>query len=206
MCPQPENSDGSLSPNRSRPTAEEHAEYSGEERFLLLRLAHQSIWRCLTGERVAVESPTAHLAEPRGAFTTLYVHGELRGCVGFVYPVGSLHQTIVETACAAAFEDSRFSPLTKEEFPHLSVSISVISPLQPIRAEDVEVGRHGLLISSFGSRGLLLPQVPVEHGWDRETFLAQTCRKAGLPEDAWTGDVTLEAFTAEVFADLGAQE
>jgi uncharacterized protein (TIGR00296 family) len=77
----------------------------------------------------------------------------------------------------------------------------VLSPLQPIRAEEVEIGRHGLLVSLNARRGLLLPQVPVEHGWDRETFLEQTCRKAGLPLDAWRHGATLEAFTAELFGD-----
>ena len=204
MSPQPENLDALPTP--ALPTSKEHAEYSNEERAFLLGMAHQSIRNCFTGEAMSAEAPTPHLAELRGAFTTLYVHGQLRGCVGFVHPVGPLYQTIAETACAAAFEDSRFPPLTENEFEDLGVSISVLSPLQPIRAEDVQVGRHGILISSFGRRGLLLPQVPVEHGWDRETFLAQTCRKAGLREDAWTGDVKLEAFTAEVFSDPGVKE
>jgi len=81
------------------------------------------------------------------------------------------------------------------------VELSVLSPPQPIRAEDVEIGRHGLLISRSGSRGLLLPQVPVEHHWDRITFLEQTCRKAGLPLDAWQKGAAIEAFTAEIFGD-----
>jgi uncharacterized protein (TIGR00296 family) len=83
----------------------------------------------------------------------------------------------------------------------LEVSLSVLSPLFPIRPDAVEVGRQGLVVSLGGRRGLLLPQVPVEHGWDRETFLEQTCRKAGLPLDAWRRGATIEAFTAEVFGD-----
>jgi uncharacterized protein (TIGR00296 family) len=91
------------------------------------------------------------------------------------------------------------------EAPGLKISISVLSPVAPIRAEEVIVGRHGLIISQGVFRGLLLPQVPVEHGWDRATFLEQTCRKAGLPLDAWKSGAKIEAFTAEVFGDPGAE-
>ena len=91
--------------------------------------------------------------------------------------------------------------MTKAEAPHLEISLSVLSHLSPIRADEIEVGRHGLVVSVGPQRGLLLPQVPVECGWDRETFLAQTCRKAGLASDAWLKGATLEAFTAEVFGD-----
>ena len=111
---------------------------------------------------------------------------------------------MAETARAAAFDDSRFSPVTREEALNLDVSLSVLSLLFPIDPEAVEVGRHGLIISLAGHRGLLLPQVPIEHGWDRETFLQQTCRKAGLPLDAWRHAATIEAFTAEVFSDFDA--
>ena len=114
----------------------------------------------------------------------------------------ALARAVAETACAAAFEDSRFLPVSSEEAPELKISLSVLSPLVPIKAEQVEVGRHGLVISDGRRRGLLLPQVAVEHGWDRETFLEQTCHKAGLPMDAWKKpSVTIEAFEAEVFGD-----
>ena len=131
---------------------------------------------------------------------------ELRGCVGYVAPVAPLYRAVAETARAAAFEDSRFLPVTQEEAPRLEVSLSVLSPLFPILPGAVEVGRHGLVISHGGRRGLLLPQVAVEHGWDRETFLEQTCRKAGLPLDAWRKGATIEAFTAEVFSDNDAED
>ena len=176
-------------------------EYSREERILLLKLAHESIESAFEGGNIPLDPPTPHLAEKRGAFTTLYARGELRGCVGYVFPVASLYQTIAETARAAAFEDTRFPPLDSEELPGLEVHLSVLSALQPIRAEEVEIGRHGLLVSLNARRGLLLPQVPVEHGWDREVFLEQTCRKAGLPLDAWRRGAALEAFTAELFGD-----
>jgi AmmeMemoRadiSam system protein A len=109
--------------------------------------------------------------------------------------------TVAETARGAAFEDSRFSPVTLDEARELQVSLSVLSPPQLIQPDQIEIGRHGLLITLGPYRGLLLPQVPVEHEWDRRTFLEQTCRKAGLPPNAWQMDAKLEAFTAEVFAD-----
>jgi AmmeMemoRadiSam system protein A len=120
-----------------------------------------------------------------------------------VFATSSLYRTVAETARAAAFEDTRFAPLSRLEAPELEVHLSLLSGLSPIRAEEVEVGRHGLLVSLGARRGLLLPQVPVEHGWGRVTFLEQTCRKAGLPLDAWSRGATLEAFTAESFGDRG---
>jgi AmmeMemoRadiSam system protein A len=176
-------------------------EFSAEERSILLRLAHDAILSALEHREISLEPPTPHLAEHRGAFTSLYLHGQLRGCVGYVLPVSSVYRVVAETARAAAFEDTRFSPVTREEALELKVELSILSPPQPVAAEAVEVGRHGLLISMHGQRGLLLPQVSVEHAWDRITFLEQTCRKAGLPRDAWQKGATIEAFTAEVFGE-----
>jgi AmmeMemoRadiSam system protein A len=176
-------------------------EFTAEERHLLLQLAHQSIESALEKREIPLDPPSAHLAEPRGAFTTIYFRGQLHGCVGYVLPVASLYRTVADTARAAAFEDTRFLPVTGEEVAELEVSLSILSGLQPLRPEEVEVGRHGLVISQHGHRGLLLPQVPVEHAWDRVTFLEQTCRKAGLPADAWRKDASIEGFTAEVFGD-----
>ena len=178
-------------------------EWSGEERVLMLRLAHRAIEAALRHETLDTSPPSPHLSEKRGAFTTLHLNGELRGCVGFIAPMYPLYRTVAETAVAAAFSDTRFRPVTEMEAPQLAVEISVLSPLARIAAERVEVGRHGLLISKGGRRGLLLPQVPLEHGWDREMFLQQTCLKAGLAPDAWKQDATLEAFTAEVFGEAG---
>lgn len=176
-------------------------EFSAAERALLLRLAHDSISFALQHRELSLDPPTQHLAEPRGVFTSLYLHGELRGCVGYVLPTSSVYRTVVETARAAAFDDTRFTPVTQDEAPPLEIELSILSPPQPIDAEAIEVGRHGLLISNHGRRGLLLPQVAVEHDWDRITFLDQTCRKAGLPPDAWQKGATLQAFTAEIFSD-----
>lgn len=196
------------------------------QRRTLLAIAHRAIL-CALEHRPFEEAPSlpAELSEPRGVFTTLYLsgdlrgdlpdplrrnphselhlepHRQLRGCVGYALPVAPLYRAVAETARAAAFDDSRFSPFTLEEAPRLEVSLSVLSRLFPIHPGAVEVGRHGLLISEGSHRGLLLPQVPVEQNWDRKTFLDQTCHKAGLPLDAWRRDATIEAFTAEVFGD-----
>jgi AmmeMemoRadiSam system protein A len=191
-------------------------EFSHEERSLLLRLAHDSISSaldCLLPDppgldhrEISLDPPTPHLAEPRGVFTSLYLRQdrpkeELRGCVGYVLPSCTVYRAVAETARAAAFDDNRFPPVTKDEAPHLEIELSILSPPRPIRAEEIEIGRHGLVVTWHGRRGLLLPQVPVERAWDRTTFLEQTCRKAGLPLDAWQKAATIEAFTAEVFGD-----
>jgi AmmeMemoRadiSam system protein A len=183
------------------PQSSGSAEYSLEERRLLLHIAHGSILSTFREQPTSQDSYSAHLKEHRGVFTTLYLRGHLRGCVGYAMPVLPLHMAVAETAKAAAFEDSRFLPVTEVEAAELEISLSILSPLFPIQPEDVQVGRHGL-VASFGAlRGLLLPQVPVESGWERETFLEQTCRKAGLPMDAWRKGAKFEAFTAEVFCD-----
>lgn len=171
-----------------------------------MRLAHDAILSAIEKREIPLEPPTAHLAEPRGVFTSLYLGGELRGCVGYVLPVTSVYRAVAETACAAAFDDTRFSPVTREEAAGLAVELSILSPPQPIAPEAVEVGRHGLVISLHGNRGLLLPQVPVEHAWDRVTFLEQTCRKAGLPLDAWQKGAVVEAFSAEVFGEKDTKQ
>jgi AmmeMemoRadiSam system protein A len=200
-------------------------EFSAEQRRTLLAIAHQAILSVVAGHSFPDTPPGSPLLlEPRGVFTTLYLsdhlrerHGEglgdalncethpehrqLRGCVGYAVPVAPLYRAVAETACAAAFEDSRFHPVTNQEAPRLEVSLSVLSRLFPIHPRAVEIGRHGLVISIGSRRGLLLPQVPTEYGWDRETFLDQTCLKAGLPLDAWRKDAIIQAFTAEVFAD-----
>src|SRR5579872_597770 len=151
-------------------------EFSCEERAVLIQLAHDSINCALRDREISLSPPSSHFAELRGAFTSLYLHGELRGCVGYVLPTCTVYRAVAETARAAAFNDSRFAPVTKEEAPDLKVELSILSTAKPIKPEEIQIGRHGLLISWHGRRGLLLPQVPVEHEWDRTTFLEQTCR------------------------------
>ena len=199
MSPQPESP-----PDTSAAARTAQSEFTPEERAALLKLAHESILSALERREISLTPPSPHLTEPRGAFTTIYFHNVLRGCVGYVFPVASVYRTVAETARAAAVEDTRFSPVTIEEAPGLDVSLSILSPLRVIKPEEVEIGVHGLVVAHGGRRGLLLPQVPVEHHWDRVTFVQQTCRKAGLPLDAWQQGATLEAFTAEVFGDREA--
>ncbi|MDR3045358.1 MAG: AmmeMemoRadiSam system protein A [Desulfovibrio sp.] len=152
--------------------------------------------------------PPGVLHRSLGAFVTFKKDGQLRGCIGSMVGDGPLYLTVARMARAAAFEDPRFPPVTAAEAPALELDISVLGPLT--RCPDpslVRVGRHGLLVRQGYHSGVLLPQVPVEWGWDRETFLAQTCRKAGLPPDAWRtawqdGRTELYWFEAEVFGDL----
>jgi len=181
--------------------ASQSSEYSLAERALLLRLAHQSIESALEERTLDLTPPGQHLAEHRGAFTTLHLHQRLRGCIGYVFPTQPLYQTVAETAKAAAFDDPRFEPVTLTEALALKIEISILSPLRPIAPEEIVVGQHGLVVTQGNRRGLLLPQVPIEWEWDRETFLAQTCLKAGLDLDAWQHGAELQAFTAEVFGE-----
>jgi len=195
MSPQSEDSPLVISHPNLQP------EYTQQERAWLLNVAHQAISSVLEGGEIFPFEATQHLSQLRGVFTTLYWQRKLRGCVGYPAAVTPLYRAVIETARGAAFDDPRFPPLTLAEAMQLQVSLSVLSPLVPISAEEIEIGRHGLLISDGAGRGLLLPQVPVEHGWDRITFLEQTCRKAGLPVTAWLHGAKIEAFSAEVFAD-----
>lgn len=201
MSQPPGNPLPALSLTTSKETAFSNAEFSPDERLVLLSLAHDAINAALDQRDLKLEPPSPHLAQPRGVFTTLYLRAHLRGCVGYIYPVASVYQTVAETARAAAFEDTRFIPVTAEEALELKIHLSILSILEPIQPDQVHVGQHGLLVSMAGRRGLLLPQVATENDWDRITFLEQTCCKAGLSPDAWKKGATLEAFTAEIFGD-----
>jgi AmmeMemoRadiSam system protein A len=195
MSPQPEKA--------SSAEAAEALSYSAEERSELLRLAHEAIVAALEKRNLEFTPVSRRLLEPRGAFTTLHLERKLRGCVGYVYPVKTLWRTVAETAVSAAFNDTRFEPVTAGEAPRLKVEISVLSPLVPIAPDDIEAGKHGLVVTLGSRRGLLLPQVAVEFGWNSRAFLEETCHKAGLPPDAWKRGAVLEAFTAEVFHEEG---
>jgi len=189
------------SPQPNPPAAVVVPEYSPEERRLLLELAHRAVRASLEDREIDLTPPSGHLAEPRGAFTTWHLRGQLRGCVGYVLALHPLYRTVAETAVAAAFHDTRFYPVSAEEVAELEAEISVLSPLRPIRPEEIEIGRHGLVVGLGRQRGLLLPQVPGEYGWNVETFLEETCHKAGLPGDAGRRGAAIEGFTAEVFGD-----
>ena len=144
---------------------------------------------------------SAVLKEKRGAFVTLKKSGELRGCIGYIEAFKPLYQTIREMANAAAFDDPRFPEMTIGEWPEIEIELSVLTPLREIDDPDiVEVGKHGLLIRHDNASGLLLPQVAVEYGWDREEFLAHTCHKAELAPDCWRRSGTkLYIFSADIF-------
>ncbi len=176
---------------------------SATERAALLGIARGAI---LAHLGVAPGPPlpaSGALGEPRGAFVTLYVEGELRGCIGTFRPQGSLASTVARMAVAAASDDPRFAPLGAGEVAGLGVAISVLGPTRPIAdPRTVEIGRQGLLVSRGFHRGTLLPKVAVEHGWGAEEFLKHTCLKAGLPPRAWEEpDVTVEVFDAEEFGE-----
>src|SRR5258708_21109400 len=130
-------------------------EFSADERTLLLGLAHDSILSALEGREIPLDPPSDHFAEPRGAFTSLYLRGELRGCVGYVLPVSPVYRAVADTARAAAFEDTRFSPVTLPEARDLEIELSILSPPQPLSAAAIEIGRHDLLITLHEHPGLL---------------------------------------------------
>jgi AmmeMemoRadiSam system protein A len=136
-----------------------------------------------------------------GAFVTLTADGGLRGCIGQPEPSAPLGETIVECAAAAALEDPRFSPVQAPELAAIHVELSVLKPMVRAGAGEVEIGRHGVLVVWQGRRGLLLPQVALEWGWDREAFLEGACRKAGLPTDAWRCGADVFTFEAEIFSE-----
>lgn len=176
----------------------------------LLWLARHVLAQSFRGEALDVNAlaatlPEAELARPAGAFVTLHRHHHLRGCIGYIEALKPLYVTVAECAQAAAFHDPRFPPLTAAELPEVEIEISVLSPCVEIRPEEIEVSKHGLIISQEFYRGVLLPQVAVEQGWDRERFLEETCYKAGLPPDAWEKGARLEAFTAFVFSEASVK-
>ena len=178
------------------------AAFSSEEQEELLRIARDALVTYLTKGQMPAETP-AHsaLSVSGAAFVTLRSGGRLRGCIGYTEPHAPLYRTVQECIVAAATEDPRFPRVTAGEAGEVRIEISVLTPLLPVRPEDVQAGVHGLMIQKGAKRGLLLPQVAVEHGWDRETFLSQVCVKAGLPTDAWKEDAELYSFTVEVFGE-----
>jgi AmmeMemoRadiSam system protein A len=169
----------------------------------LLQLARLAVTQAVAQDRLPETIPQQGIfAERRGVFVTLHVQEELRGCIGVVENHEPLGHGIVRCAASAALQDPRFAPIRAEDLPHLRVEVSVLSPLFPLRPERVEIGTHGLLIVSGRHRGLLLPQVATEHGLNREQFLDETCRKAGLPRGAWRDeDVQLYGFTCDIYSE-----
>ena len=170
-----------------------------EQQQTLLRVARKAITAVVEHRSCHPECHDPVLQQPAAAFVTLHRHGELRGCIGTVNATTPLVETIVEMAQAAATQDYRFTPVTAREVPELRIEISVLTPPEPvIDISEIEIGVHGLIIEQGYRRGLLLPQVPTEWGWDREEFLQHTCLKASLPRDAWKRGATIQKFSAEV--------
>ena len=176
------------------------------ERAALLGIARGAVLAHLGLASAPAQPSAGPLAAPRGAFVTLHVGGDLRGCIGTFHPQGSLAATVAKMAVAAAAEDPRFRPIAPEDLPGLAVAISALEP--PRRLADpmaVQVGKEGLVVKLGWHRGTLLPKVAVEHGWDAEAFLRHTCLKAGLPPTAWREPgCEIEAFEAEEFGEDGA--
>ncbi len=174
-----------------------------DEERTCLELARRALARHFeTGGLLPAPVGSGRLKETRGGFVTLHVDGDLRGCVGYPLPVKPLDETIIEMAVAAASQDTRFEPLRPDEMGRLRIDVSVLGLPEPVAdPAEVEVGRHGIIVTKGFRRGLLLPQVPVEHGWDRETYLDHGCLKAGLPRDAWRKGAKIEVFTAQVFSE-----
>ena len=169
----------------------------------LLGLAREAIRNHLEGRaKPKVEKKDKILSEKRGAFVTLTIAGQLRGCIGYPLPIKPLAEAVLDMAVAAATQDPRFDPLEAEDLDKVHIEISVLSLPRKVKGpEDVEVGKHGIIISKGGNKGLLLPQVPTEYGWDRETYLRSGCLKAGLDPNEWKKGVTIEVFTAQVFSE-----
>lgn len=189
-----------------------------KEKSFLLRLARDAITAAVTGKPVETElsdrdregkgavsvsaSASPQLQEKAGAFVSLHCYGELRGCVGTLTADRSIAEVVQKMALAAAFDDPRFPPLAEDELADLDIEVSLLSSLTQTSPDEVIPGKHGLCLIRGPHRGVLLPQVATMYGWDRETFLSQTCVKAGLPEDAWQDPkTTILVFTAEVFGE-----
>jgi AmmeMemoRadiSam system protein A len=176
---------------------------TNDEKQALLRIARASIEAELGGTKPPAAKGQGTLGEKRGAFVCLKKRNHLRGCIGFIEAKTPLAKTVEEMSVAAAFRDPRFPPLKKEELKEVQLEISVLTPLRRIDdTGEIEVGTHGLYIRKGGCAGLLLPQVATEYGWDRGTFLKETCRKAGLGPDAWRDPETeIYLFSADVFGE-----
>ena len=176
------------------------------DRAALLGIACAAVRHRLGAGPAPALPATGPLCEPRGAFVTLRVKGELRGCMGTFTPDGSLARTVERMAGIAASEDPRFGPVRREELDDLDVAISAVGERRRIREpSEIEVGRHGLVVQLGWQRGTLLPQVAIEEGWDARTFLERTCLKAGLPPQAWRDPgAVVELFPAEEIPGGGA--
>jgi AmmeMemoRadiSam system protein A len=170
------------------------------DRLRMLQLARDAILAHVTGAAPPAPPAGEPFDRPGAAFVTLHRRDELRGCIGHLEIDEPLGRVIARCAVAAASADPRFPPVDVSELGDLDLELSILGPLEPIAGpDDIAIGTHGLVVEMGWHRGLLLPQVATEWNWDRETFLAHTCHKAGLPRDAWKQGAQLWRFEAEVF-------
>ena len=179
-----------------------------EEGKKAVKLARKAIEIYLAEKKTIDEKLKGIFAEKRGVFTTLTKHGELRGCIGYPYPMKRLDEAIIDSAISAATQDPRFPPVKSEEMSEIEVEVTVLTPPQKLevspkeRAEEIEIGKHGLMVRFGPYSGLLLPQVAVEYGMDEEEFLTHTCLKAGLPPDCWLlNEVEVYTFEGQIFKE-----
>ena len=181
---------------------------SDTDRQSLLRLARLAITEAVSRGQVLEAIPTDGIfSEQRGVFVTLHIGERLRGCVGVVEPEHSLGDSVVRCATGAAMRDPRFPAMRPYELSRLQIEISLLSTPRPIRPEEIEIGSHGLLIVQGTHRGLLLPQVAVNHHLTAGQFLTETCRKAELPADAWRDpEASLFGFICEIFFSAGSSQ
>jgi AmmeMemoRadiSam system protein A len=179
--------------------------FTPEDQRRLLMIARRALEARVRRERdPALESGGA-LDARCGAFVTIHRRHELRACLGRLETDWAVSRVVAHLGRAAADSDPRFAPVTPDELAVLTIEISALTPEQEVRSvADIEIGRHGLIVERGHRRGLLLPQVATEHGWDVEAFLEHTCMKAGLPVDAWKDDVRILSFEAEVFSERDA--
>jgi len=177
---------------------------SSKEKQLLLKIAREAIVTFVKEGAIAQlrELTNVNLLVKQGCFVSIKINGMLRGCIGNFISDKPLYQLVQEMAISAATQDPRFYPMKKSELESFDVEISVLSPLSKISSiEEIVVGVHGIYLEKNFSRGVLLPQVAVEYGWDRDAFLSQTCIKAGLGKDEWQEGTDIYKFSAQIIKD-----
>ena len=179
-----------------------------DEGTMAVRSARAAIEHAVAKRPVKPRDQAPVFFEKRGVFVTLTKSGSLRGCIGFPYPVMPLGEAIVHAAGAAALEDPRFPPVTKDELTTITLEVTILTVPEPLESEPAKrpqhviVGKHGLIVRGMDTSGLLLPQVATEYGWDAKTFLDHTCMKAGLSERCWTSkNVEILTFEGQIFSE-----
>ena len=174
-----------------------------EDQQLLLGIARNAVEAHVSGNSLQLPVIRQGIVSQRhGVFVSIHRGKELRGCIGNVMTDSALYRTTARCAVAAATSDPRFPPVTLDELPHVTFELSVLSIPEPVHnVEQIEVGKHGLIISKGPARGLLLPQVATQYRWNRNQFLAETCMKAGIDPNAWKQGASIHYFTANVFGE-----